>query len=77
MQSALGGNLLLNQNLQIGQVAQQVGPYDKVIGMQPGQHYIEQAQADYNLTQQINQISSAASLNFKAKNNYSLKVQLS
>ena len=54
-----------------------MGPYDKVIGMQPGQHYIEQAQADYNLTQQINQISSAASLNFKAKNNYSLKVQLS
>ena len=35
------------------------------------------AQNEALMNQQINQISSAASLNYKAKNNYTLKVQLS
>ena len=43
----------------------------------PGQGYVEKAIQDSALTNQISQLSSAASLNFKAKDNYTLKVQLS
>jgi hypothetical protein len=39
--------------------------------------YIDEAHQDALLAQQINQLSSATSLNFKAKNNFTLKVQLS
>ena len=42
-----------------------------------GRAYYEKAVMDHALQNQINQVSTAASLNYKSKNNYSLKVQLS
>ena len=43
----------------------------------PGKEYIERANQETALANQIGQLSSAAALNFKAKDNYTLKVQLS
>ena len=42
-----------------------------------GQKYLEKARNDNSLKNQIHVLNQAASLNFKAKNNYTLKVQLS
>ena len=42
-----------------------------------GRAYYEKAVMDHILQNQINQTSTAASLNYKSKNNYTLKVQLS
>lgn len=39
-----------------------------------GRAYYEKAVMDHILQNQINQTSTAASLNYKSKNNYTLKV---
>lgn len=44
---------------------------------QPGYEYLDDAQAAATLNYQINQLASAADVNFKARNNFAMKVQLS
>ena len=71
IQSALGVPLSLNSNPALGAQFDAFAPVSL-----PGQEYQEEAMNNANLTHQISQLSTAASVNHKAKNNYTLKVQL-
>jgi len=72
--SSLGGIASLNnQQLQPSPYFIQ-NPEDLIM---EGRAYFEKAVLDHALHNQISQVSTAASLNYKSKNNYSLKVQLS
>ena len=79
VQTTLGGNLSMNSSsiLPGQQTINIASPFTPLKNQGPGQTYIAQAEAEANLNQQINQLASAASLNHKAKQNYTLKVQLS
>lgn len=71
IQTALGAPLSLNSNPALGAQFEAFAP-----STLPGQEYQEEAMNNASLAHQINQLSTAASVNHKAKNNYTLKVQL-